>query len=171
MAEMLIRRQGGELAVYAADEEDARIVLSLPSANQIRVLVVDDNQAIHQLFERYLALHQYELIHAYSAQEALQLAVEAHPDVIMLDIMLPGVDGWQILRSLVQNPETQSIPIVVCSVLSEPELALSIGARAYLRKPVGRLELVTTLAGLFPPSTPVMATSPTAPEDSRAFRQ
>jgi len=166
MAELLISQQGGTLAIQESAEGGQQVVLSLPRANQTRVLVIDDNQAIHRLFERYLAPYQYEVIHAYSGPEALRLASEARPALITLDVMLPNMDGWQILRNLAQNPATKDIPVVVCSVLKEPELAFSIGARAYLKKPVERVELVTTLARLCSTASPSPAAPPPAPGGS-----
>jgi CheY-like chemotaxis protein len=58
------------------------------------------------------------------------------PDVIVLDVMLPDVDGWKLLMELHEDPVTRPIPIVVCSVIREEELAYSLGAAAYLSKPV-----------------------------------
>lgn len=152
-AELLCRAQGAILDLNTSGQT----VILLPRAAQTRVLVVDDNPALQQLFERYLAPQQYEVIHAHSGADALRLAAETQPDVITLDVMMPNMDGWQVLRALAQNPATAKIPVVVCSVLKEPELALALGARAYLKKPVDRLTLVETLARLVPPleSAPV----------------
>jgi CheY-like chemotaxis protein len=166
MVQLLVAQQGGSLAADIRPETGTQVILSLPRASQTRVLVVDDNQAIHQLFERYLAPHHYEVIHARNGPEALQLAAEAHPDLITLDVMMPSMDGWQVLRSLAQNPATQHIPVIVCSVLKEPELASSLGARAYLKKPVDRLELLATLSRLRPAAGPSAAARPPAPEDN-----
>jgi CheY-like chemotaxis protein len=164
MVQLLVAQQGGSLATDTHPETGTQVILSLPRASQTRVLVVDDNQAIHQLFERYLAPHHYEVIHARSGPEALQLAAEAQPDLITLDVMMPSMDGWQVLRDLAQNPATQHIPVIVCSVLKEPELASSLGARAYLKKPVDRLELLATLARLQPAAGPSAAAHPPTPE-------
>ncbi len=141
-AELLFSAQGGILDQNAAGQ----ITILLPRPTQPRVLVIDDNPAIQQLFERYLAPQQYQVLHAQSGADALRLAAEARPDVITLDVMMPNMDGWQVLRALAQDPATAKIPVVVCSVLREPETALSLGARAYLKKPVDRLTLVETLA-------------------------
>jgi CheY-like chemotaxis protein len=141
-AELLFNAQGGILDHNRAGQ----ITILLPRPAQPRVLVIDDNPAIQQLYERYLAPHQYEVLHAQSGADALRLAAEAHPDVITLDVMMPNMDGWQVLRALAQNPATANIPVVICSVLREPETALALGARAYLKKPVDRLTLVETLA-------------------------
>lgn len=140
-AQLLFNAQGGTLEINTA----GHIVIRLPRVMPTRVLVVDDNPAIQQLFERYLAPQQYEVIHARSGSEALRLAEETQPHIITLDVMMPTMDGWQVLRALKQNPLTAHIPIVVCSVLNEPEIALSLGARAYLKKPIDRLTLVETL--------------------------
>ena len=91
-------------------------------------------------------------------------SIEARPDLITLDVMMPSMDGWQVLRDLAQNPATQHIPVIVCSVLKEPELAFSLGARAYLKKPVDRLELLATLARLRPAAGPSAAARPPATE-------
>lgn len=140
MAQLLIERQGGTLAW----QEQSRVEITLPRANPPRVLVIDDNRAIHELFERYLTPNFYQVVHAYTGAEASQTALETIPDVILLDVMMPAYDGWQVLQELKSNPKTQNVPVVICSVLKEPELALSLGAHAYLKKPVERLELLAT---------------------------
>jgi len=141
-AELLFNAQGGILDLNHAGQ----ITILLPRPTQPRVLVIDDNPAIQQLFERYLAPQQYQVLHVQSGEDALRLVAETQPDVITLDVMMPNMDGWQVLRALAQNPATAKIPVVVCSVLREPEIALSLGARAYLKKPIDRLTLVQTLA-------------------------
>ena len=166
MVGLLVNQQGGRLIKDIQPETGTQVTLSLPRASQTRVLVVDDNPSIHQLFERYLAPHHFEVIHARSGQEALQLAVEAHPDLITLDVMMPSMDGWQVLRDLAQNPATTHIPVIVCSVLKEPELAFSLGARAYLKKPVDRLELLATLTQFRPAASLLEATLPPTTEGS-----
>lgn len=146
IARLFIQRQGGTLATETINDRGTRIAINLPQANPSKVLVIDDNQAIHQLFERYLTPHFYELLHAYDGPTALQMVEEVRPDIIILDVMMPAVDGWQVLRNLVENPATVDIPVIVCSVLQESELAHSLGARAYIKKPVDRMELLATLA-------------------------
>jgi CheY-like chemotaxis protein len=166
MARMFISQQGGELTAENNRGAGVQVTLSLPLASQTRVLVIDDNQAILQLFERYLTPQHYEVVKAHSGPEALQLVGDNHPDVIVLDVMMPGTDGWQILRSLKQNPATQAIPILICSVLKEPELAMSLGAQAFLKKPVNRLELLETLDRLLDPASRAEAKpSPTPPDN------
>ncbi len=163
---LICRQQGVDLAATGRPDGGLEIVMALPLAPQSHILVVDDNAAIHQLFERYLAPHHYAILHASNGPAAIALAADARPDAITLDVMMPNVDGWQVLRSLTGNAATAGIPVIVCSVLKEPELAFSLGARAYLKKPVDRLELVATLARLLSSAAPAAAVPPPTPEDS-----
>lgn len=166
LAQLLVHEQGGRLALEPGTDAGARVLLTLPRARRARVLVVDDNQAIHQLFERYLAAHHYEVLHALTGVEALRMAEETAPDLITLDVMMPGMDGWQVLRQFGENPVTSKIPILICSVLRDPELAYALGARAYLKKPVDRLDLLAALARLQGDARDPGAGYPTAPADT-----
>jgi CheY-like chemotaxis protein len=145
-ARLLVERQGGVFSVDCGP--NAKATVNLPQANPPLVLVVDDNPAIHDLFERYLAPHFYQVAHIHSGAEALDWAERNQPDTIILDVMMPTMDGWQVLRGLTENPQTKDIPIIICSVLKEPQLALSLGASAYLKKPADRLELLAILLRL-----------------------
>ncbi len=150
-AQRIISDQGGSLDCENHPTVGFQITIRLPLAGQTQVLVIDDNPAILQLFERYLAPHHYEVMKAQGGIEALSMATKRPPDLIILDVMMPTMEGWQVLRSLKQNPTTEKTPIVICSVLKEPELAISLGASAYLRKPVDRIELLTTLERILHP--------------------
>jgi CheY-like chemotaxis protein len=163
MAQLLFEQQGGALAAETQSAAGSWVVIRLPQAHPLRVLIVDDNPATHQLLERYLAPHFYEVAHASSGADALQRVAETAPDIIILDVMMPSMDGWQVLRALTEDPRTAGIPVVVCSVLKEPELAVSLGARVYLKKPVDRLELLATLASLRGPAPLGAGDPPSAP--------
>lgn len=76
---------------------------------------------------------------------ALQLAVERLPSVVLLDLLLPEMDGWEVLWHLKHKPETRNIPVVVASVLDHPGRAMQLGASDYLRKPVSGARLLYTL--------------------------
>ncbi|MER3439355.1 MAG: hybrid sensor histidine kinase/response regulator, partial [Chloroflexota bacterium] len=92
------------------------------------ILTIDDNPDLARLFDLYLQGTSYQVIRAKTAQSALRLAEKHRPDVVTLDVMMPFQDGWEIFRQLRENPLTRSIPIVVCSILPERELALALGA-------------------------------------------
>lgn len=164
LAELLVGKQDGRLLLQTAPDGATEILLNLPGARRARVLVVDDNEAIHQLFERYLTPHHYEVLHASNGAEALRMAEELRPDAVTLDVMMPNVDGWQVLRRLSGGTASAGMPVVICSVLREPELAYALGARAYLKKPVDRLDLLTTLARLLNDEETASAAHPPAPQ-------
>ncbi|MCD6520748.1 MAG: response regulator [Anaerolineae bacterium] len=134
------RAVGGHLDIL----EDA-IVLTLPMERQL-ILVVDDNKDVLDMFERFLAGSSFRVLGAYSAQQALALAREHQPSLILLDVMMPGHDGWEALQALKHNPETRDIPVIICSILDEPDLAFSLGADDYIRKPVTSEDLFAVLA-------------------------
>lgn len=121
------------------------ISLELPVAGRIVVLVVDDNVDLVHFYRRYVAETCYEIVHVARGQEALALIETSRPDIIVLDVMLPDVDGWSLLSHLYENPASRTIPIIVCSVVREEELALALGAALYIPKPVRRREFLEAL--------------------------
>ncbi len=122
--------------------------LLLPTDPQVTILVVDDNEDVLELFRRFLMPQRYRVITAQRAAQALTLAAQLQPHIITLDLMMPEQDGWDVLQTLRHQPETQHIPVVVCSVLKQKELALSLGAAAFLEKPVTEQALRSALATL-----------------------
>jgi CheY-like chemotaxis protein len=132
-----------------------RLDLSLPRAGQSVVLVVDDQEPAIRMFRRYLSRSNLQVVGVREPEQVLPLARQLQPQAITLDVMMPTVDGWEILQTLQTDPETRHIPVIVCSVWNEPELASSLGAAGFLKKPITqadllgeltRLELLDTLA-------------------------
>ena len=111
-----------------------------------KILIVDDNPDTVGLFKRYLVNLPFELLSAQEEGEALRIAHGTPLLCIILDVMLPGKDGWQILQSCKNHPATAEIPVLICSVLEMEELALSLGADGYLKKPPTRDEFLATLS-------------------------
>jgi CheY-like chemotaxis protein len=109
------------------------------------VLLVDDNSDILELYQRYLQQRYYQAVPVQSGGEALRLASQLQPHAIVLDLMLPEQDGWEILQRLTNHPDTQSIPVVICSILRARQLALALGAAAFLEKPVDQVEFLGLL--------------------------
>lgn len=109
------------------------------------ILIVDDNSDLVELFRRYLETHNYNTISAHSGIEALENARTMRPAAILLDLMMPNQDGWDVLQSLLNQPESQNIPVIVCSILPQQELALSLGAEAFLQKPISEDVLINAL--------------------------
>ena len=124
--------------------ERAQIMVAF-KAEVHNILIVDDNPDTVRLFKRYLANLPYQLLSAPGEREALTIARETPLLCVILDVMLPGKDGWQILQSYKSHPTTAEIPVLICSVLEMQELALSLGADGYLKKPPARAEFLAML--------------------------
>ncbi len=126
----------------------AGFTLWLRVGSQHTVLVVDDNADVLELFRRYLGPHGYRVVTAQTAREGVELASRLQPLAITVDLMMPGEDGWDLLQQLLNRPATVHIPVVVCSVLREREMALSMGASAFLEKPITEQALLAALERL-----------------------
>ena len=116
-----------------------------------RILVVDDLAEIRDLLQVYLEDEGYQVLTAKDGQEALAAVAAHRPDLILLDIMMPGTDGYEVCRRLKTNEETAFIPIVMLTALQELEHRLQgieMGADEYLTKPFRRLELLTRVRSL-----------------------
>lgn len=133
-AERLLQSLGGVLRVSRGLDHTAATV-RLPASHRL-VLVIDDNPDIVQLISRFVADQGYAVVAAENVPEGLDLARSIMPDVIILDIMIPEKDGWDALQALKHDPATQDIPILVCTVLRESQLALALGAAEFIRKPL-----------------------------------
>lgn len=121
------------------------LTFSLPIAKQAIVLVVDDQKPTQQMFKRYLNRTAYQVVGVTDPSEAMATARQLKPNLITLDVMMPKVDGWEILQALKTDPETMDIPVLVCSAWEEPELANSLGAVGFLKKPVRQSDLLQML--------------------------
>jgi CheY-like chemotaxis protein len=117
----------------------------LPTTEQIPLLVIDDNADTLRLLERYLSGSRYRFTGTVDPQEALTLAEQLAPEIIVLDVMLPGIDGWELLGRLREHPKTAGAAIIVCTILPQEQLALALGAAEFVRKPVSRRAFLAAL--------------------------
>lgn len=122
--------------------------MRLPAASGRSVLIVDDNVDTLDLLSRYLIPHGYRVFTAQTARDALDQARQLQPRAVILDLMMPDRDGWDVLQTLRNQPSTGNIPIIVCSVLNQKDLALSLGASAFRLKPVTESTLLAALQAL-----------------------
>ena len=121
---------------------------AMNSLNQPVILVVDDIATNVTFMKALLKGKNYEVIDAYSGKEALQLAEERVPDVIILDIMMPVMDGYEVLARLRANEATKHIKVVMLSALSDSKdikNAMDLGADEYLTKPIFAKKLYQVL--------------------------
>jgi signal transduction histidine kinase/CheY-like chemotaxis protein len=109
------------------------------------ILSIDDDPQVIALYERYLEPGGYQVIAEIDPDAAVERAKQLKPMAITLDIMMPGKDGWQVMRTLKQDPETKDIPILICSILEEEEKGISMGASDYLVKPFVQDDLLKAI--------------------------
>ncbi|MGI8501395.1 MAG: response regulator transcription factor [Hassallia sp.] len=112
------------------------------------ILIVEDSPSELELMSHYLNESGYNVIKASGAKEALEKAVSEPPDIIVTDVVMPGMSGFELCRSLKRNPVTQKVPIVICSSKNQ-EIdrlwAMRQGADAYVTKPYTREQLLRAI--------------------------
>lgn len=136
------------LPVYrpsAGKEKDAQELQLDP--NKKVVLAVDDDAGVITLLKRYLENNGYQVVGVPQSSQALAMArrLASQISAITLDVVMPNPDGWQVLRSLKEDPLTCDIPVILCSIVENLERGLNLGAAACLQKPVTRNDLLETL--------------------------
>jgi|CXWL01.1.fsa_nt_gi PAS domain S-box-containing protein len=173
---------GGDVSVSSVEGVGSTFTLRLPArwneASQLAemsdnvnagrgrvALVIDDEASARDMVQRSLTRLGFDVRGAGLGKEGLQLAVTAAPDVIVLDINLPDMSGWDVLTALAAAPECACIPVVILSINDDRQRALSLGACEHLIKPVDRDVLAAVAARVARPpasSASVSAGSPTA---------
>jgi CheY-like chemotaxis protein len=128
----------------AAEAETPPVVIPEPGEEQV-VLVVDDDPNALDLLGRTLQEAGVRVVTASEGQQALNLARTLHPAAITLDVLMPGMDGWEVLRELKTDPATQDIPVIMVTMTDDRALGYALGATEFLTKPVQRAQLVQLL--------------------------
>lgn len=113
-----------------------------------KILVVDDEADIREIVRLYLSQEGYEIIEACNGQEAIMKTAEHKPDLIILDIMMPGINGFEVIKHLKEDPATHNIPIIILSVLAQ-DSQYRQGILDYVSKPFQQEELISTVNKTF----------------------
>lgn len=125
-------------------EQQRQITLHM-KAGSSTVMVIDDNTGWTELLGRFLAGYDCLVVASSGDQDILQQVQELNPTLIILDVMMPGRDGWELLQRLRAQPATATMPIIVCTVFNDPQLAYSLGASAFVLKPASRETILESL--------------------------
>lgn len=144
IVDQLITRLGWKIRHDHQPDGLRTVHIQIPASART-LLVIDDDTGLARLIERYLTDLNLRLIVANSGAEGIQLAQEAQPDLIILDVMMPGMDGWEVLQRLRTHPQTSELSVIVCSIFDDPELAYSLGARLVLQKPISQVTFLEAL--------------------------
>ena len=160
----LAEAHGGRMAVTSELGRGSRFELILPEARSIastavaptpaaavdgyasRILVIEDDPGAVRLLRTYLEGEGYDVEIAADGESGMAAASRQAPDAIILDVLLPGIDGWEVLRRLKADPGLRDLPVVVVTVVDERNVAMSLGAVDYFLKPVNPAALLSRLS-------------------------
>ncbi len=129
---------------YAAAEKEPKEHQPAP-APKGRVLVIDDDESVHGVLTNMLTREGYSTRIARDGKDGLRIALEYHPDIVILDILMPGVDGWSVLSQLKATPGLEDVPIILLTMLENKEMGFALGAAEYLTKPIDASKLLPVL--------------------------
>ncbi len=171
LTKKLVELHGGEVSVESRLGEGSTFTVSIPVVAQMGerqaeevealklnfpwmnekaslILVVEDDPASAELLTIHLTQAGYKVAHAFDGAEAVEKAIALRPFAILLDIMLPKKDGWEVLQLLKSNDSTSHIPVLIHSIIDNKDLAFALGATDYLLKPLDKDALLEKLHGL-----------------------
>lgn len=172
LTKRLVELHGGNITVESVPGEGSTFSLSIPCVSGTRVkipaeeveavrlnfpwmdekapliLIVEDDTASSELMTIHLTQAGYKVAHAFDGEEAIEKAKKLKPFAILLDIMLPKKDGWEVLQELKTDEMTSHIPVLIHSIVDNKDLGFALGATDYLLKPLDKTTLLEKLQGL-----------------------
>ena len=120
------------------EEDDSDIQNPALSEGDEYILLVDDDKATHDVVKRAIKKEGYTVYSAFDGDEGMEQARKTIPKLILLDVLMPGRDGWSVLKEIKNDVKLKDVPVVITSVLNEESLATSLGADDYMKKPIDR---------------------------------
>lgn len=141
----LARSGVGKLGIGRDPDGAPALILTIDCVAPRSILVIDDDADARALLGRVLGVHGYVIREARDAREVQDALAAMTPDLILLDVLMPQQDGWRLLQGLKTQEDTATIPVVICSVLGQSDLATALGAAAVVHKPISEDVLVATI--------------------------
>jgi len=158
---------------HADRENEPPVFADVPSLPPVgatqagpHVLVIDDDPTARDLLRRILLKEGFRVRLAENGAEGVRLAREQRPDVITLDLLMPGMDGWAVMNQLKADPETSDVPVILVTMTDEQRMGFALGAADYMTKPIDPDRLVSTLARYAAPDCRILVV-----EDDEATRE
>ena len=157
------RMLGGDVNVDSRIGEGSTFMVTLPAHLELHeddappapagegqpecgtILVIDDEREVHDLLDRELGANGYRIVHANGGREGIKIAKDLRPDAITLDVIMPEMDGWAVLRALKTEPSTRDIPVILLTILGDRDMGYALGAAEYLTKPIDTAALIEAL--------------------------
>lgn len=143
----VLEAYGGQLDVVES-KTGRQVLFALPVGRPRSVLIVDDDGDAIALYRRWLDGPGYDVRVARTPGQLAEQLADARPDLVVLDVLMPQWDGWSALQQIRAKPDMRHVPVMVISVLSQPRLALALGASCALRKPLAEPEFLRTVTEL-----------------------
>ena len=132
-----------EVTISSASRDEDAPIPALPE--EPMVLVIDDDPTVHDLMRRFLGKEGVRVATASSGMEGLQLAKRLRPTLITLDVLMPDMDGWEVLSALKADRSLADIPVIILTIVDDPNTGFSLGASEYLTKPIDWSRLAALL--------------------------
>ena len=162
ISRQICQHMGGDIVVKSSPGQGSTFTVSLPAsaaraerpepgdtlaaaAGAPTVLVIDDDSTARTLIRRHLTRAGYRVDEAADGRTGLARARAFKPDVITLDVVMPGMDGWAVLTALKSDAALRDIPVVMATILDEERMGFALGASEFLTKPIDRTRLIATL--------------------------
>lgn len=163
ISQSLLDVYGGRIWYEESRSNRGTLCFTLPCAPPGWVLIIDDDTDTVTLYRRYLEALDCRVESVANADQIMDSLAGGVPDVILLDVLMPQQDGWKTLQRLKTMPETAHVPVIICSVLSQPSLALALGAAEVLHKPISRETLLDAVRRVLASKDSAAAAHPRAP--------